>query len=411
MSMVRRQALNVVAMLAAPLIAALMAAACGTAPRPTADLSRPLPPALQLLLDSTSMQDDIGVDTFEVWICDVPLDTTDPTYQPASFRLQLTPTDVAATLEQHVPAYFARLSLGLYRPRFVAGSTYTMSARDSPNVCVDHAIAGSSASSNGVLAIATAEHTAVAAGGFGIAGTRCATPSPGRCSAMSTGRAAYLGASDFHPAWGPQPALDLVEHEIGHLLGWPHSGDDHGEGHSSGLDVMSDSAAPRQFDAGRRDAQDTLAVNRLAARWLPISSVVVADLPETAVVGDRTGPTGRFRLSPSFSSAGPRAVVLPLDRTRLLFVEYLAKAGLDALLPRGGVTVTLVDQSPEACAHTDDQPCTGANRLQLTRVGRPPFYDMLTAPGDSTTILGWTVTLQSIGDEVTFQVARTPTAG
>ena len=397
----------------------------GTTPPQTAP-----PESLRLLLDSTASIPDLGTDTIEVWICDVPLDTKDGRYNRVAFRLDLTPAGVAAELDDYVSAYFRTLSHGLYTPRFVAGGTDHMSASDTANDCVAHALAGSAATSNAVLAVATAEHTATVPGGFGIHGPPCTAVERRQCSASSTGRAAYVGASDFHPDWGPEPAVDLEEHEIGHLLGWPHSGDDSGEGHSSGLDIMSDSAAPRDFDATRRDGPDTLAVNRIAARWLPLDSVEIvnstestdsaesadsADTASTPTAFDtRTATpepkTQTFVLQPSFAESGKRAIVIPLDATRLLMVDYLAKQGFDSFLPHSGVTVTLVDQSGAACGHADATPCVGADRVQSTKVGTAPFYDMLVA-GDSATVEGWSIGVTEVGATATIQVARTPTTG
>ena len=129
--------------------------------------------------------------------------------------------------------------------------------------CVDGALDRSSADADTVLAVADAEHAADQPGGWGRPGTwpTC----DGTCPASTTLRAAYVGASDFHPDWGPVPLLDLIEHELGHTLGLPHSGSpaSGGDQYLSALDVMSNSAAPRDVDPARRDAPDTIAVDRL----------------------------------------------------------------------------------------------------------------------------------------------------
>jgi len=52
----------------------------------------PGPPAPAVRL--AAMKDVAGVDTFEVWICDVPTDTTDPTFGDPGLRLPLTADDV-----------------------------------------------------------------------------------------------------------------------------------------------------------------------------------------------------------------------------------------------------------------------------------------------------------------------------
>ena len=252
------------------------------------------PDAVRLLLSSSADHQHLSGDRFEVWVCSVPLDTTDPTYQPSSLRLPLEPGQLAEVITRQVPDYFDDLSQGRYRPTFFAGGEVSMSATDSPTDCVNAALDASQNSSTGVLAVATAEQRASVSGGFGTAGVGCKPSIFQRCSARDTRRAAYVGASDFHPDWGERPPLDLVEHEIGHTLGWPHSGDVPADSYASDLDVMSNSAAPREADSTRRDGQGTLAVNQLAAGWLPAADVLLAQ------------DSDRFRLTPSNSGTGPR---------------------------------------------------------------------------------------------------------
>lgn len=357
------------------------------------------PSALQLFLDSTTAHPAVGTDTIEVWVCRVPQDTTDPIYNPATLRLALSPRTLSNTLNRYVSAYFTRLSHGAYRPRFVAGRVHSMTAGETPQACLDGALDAASPTSDGVLAVADAEHRPTAPGGFGIDGAACPARSRVRCPAASTRRGAYVGASDFHPDWGPEPAVDLEEHEIGHMIGWPHSGADHGEGHTSGIDVMSDSAAPRDFDRGRRDGQDTLAVNRLAARWLPLSDVAVDD-------GTAVGRVRTVRLAPSTANHGTRLLILPVDRLRFLTVEYLPKSGFDDYFPHGGVTITQIDQTPSACGHLDGTPCTAEARTQRTEVGTAPFYSLLTTSGTPWHGLGWTVSVSALGETATVRAAR-----
>jgi hypothetical protein len=341
-----------------------------------------LPPALASLLASTSGWPALGIDTIEVWVCQVPLDTSDPTYHAGPLRLPLTPEGLAQTLNRFVTPYFVRLSHSLYHPVFVAGQRYAMAPGDAPQACVDDALRHSERASNAVLAVADAEHTATVLGGFGIVGSACPAATRASCPAASTGRAAYVGASDFNPVWGDEPAVDLEEHEIGHLLGWPHSGSADGGGHDSALDVMSDSAAPRDVDPTRRDGPDTLAVNRIAARWLPLRDVAVL-----------AGGSVTMALSPSSAGAGTRAVVLTVDDHRFLTVEFLADQGFDDFLPRSGIAVHLVDMS-------------SLSRSQVTEVGTAPFLDMLTDPGTSWAGHLWTVRLVALtgGDRPTAVV-------
>ena len=111
-------------------------------------------------------------------------------------------------------------------------------------------------------------------------------------------------------------------HELGHALGWVHSGDD-GTAEVSGryrcaTDVMSDSAAPRSVDATRRDGPDTLAIDRYLVGWIPRT--------EVAVVG---GSRGSVALAPSTGGVvegAHRLAVVPLDDGRFATVEVLDAA-------------------------------------------------------------------------------------
>ena len=177
--------------------------------------------------------------------------------------------------------------------------------------------------------------------------------------------------------------MDLIEHELGHALGWPHSGYDASqtEPHRSALDVMSDSAAPRTVHPNRRDAPDTLAINRLEAGWLPVSAVAV--IP-------RSGAT--IKLSPSNGASGTRLAVVELDHRRFMTIELLAAQGFDDHIPATGVAVHLIEGSD-------------ATRTQTPLVGVAP-YDHLLTQGETLAVNGWRVsvasgwgaTIQPIGD-------------
>ena len=144
--------------------------------------------------------------------------------------------------------------------------------------------------------------------------------------------------------------MDLIEHEIGHALGWPHSGYDESASKptQSALDVMSDSAAPRAVHPDRRDGPGTLAVNLLAVGWLPTTDVAVIPPAGSTVT-----------LAPSSGATGTRLAVVELDDHRFLTIELLAAEGFDDHLPATGVAVHLIDG--------DD-----TTRTQTPLVGVPP---------------------------------------
>jgi hypothetical protein len=383
-----------IAGLVAGLVAGLLAvgvivSSCSSSAGPSSTAPLATTPApLQLIIDHP---DAPPGDTFEVFVCDVPLPTTDPLYGDLPLRISLDAGLIAAQMNYGVTAYFAALSKGLYKPHFTEGTTLAMSTDETHDQCVERALDRSSADAAAVMVVATAENLATDPGGWGRPGMPCDTTF---CPAAQTRRAMYIGASDFFNSADPtgvipvfSPLRDLIEHEIGHTLDLPHSGDVDDE-HASALDLMSNSAAPRDGQPDRLDAQDTIAINRLAVGWLPESAVVVP-------VADG----GLFELAPSTGGAGQRLLVLPIDDTRFLTVEYLRPQGYDDFLPAGGLAVHLIDQSPAACEHeAGGALCTGIDRRQIVLGSSAPHLKLLRNAESISTFEGWTITLlQDIG--------------
>lgn len=375
--------------------AALFAGVSGCAtdsahPPSTSTVERPA--GLQLILDQRRAPTN---DLIEVFICDVSLPTSDPLFGDLPLRLPLTATTVATELDDNVRPFFEALSHGLYHPRFMAGSTLRITATETHADCVERALDASNPAAGAVLVVATAENLASEPGGWGRPGSPCAVDF---CPAATTRRAVYVGASDFHPDNGPVPLLDLIEHELGHTLDLPHSGDPGVNQHASALDMMSNSAAPRDAQPRRRNAQDTIAIDRAALGWLPASDIRVAS------------PGGDvFDLAASTGPAGLRLLVLPVDRFAFLTVEYLRADGFDDFLPAGGIAVHRIDQSGAACGRSSagEGLCTGIDRVQTTLGSPSPHLELLNRSGASWVLDGWTVTVHGIG--TTAQVEVRPT--
>ena len=363
--MSRRRLINA---LASAVLVTILVSGCNDDRLVSSPPPQPLPAVLAELLTTPSAGGSrtIGNDHFEVWICRVPLDSTAAIYGGLPLRLELTPQGVADVVNAAVPAYFDTISNGEYQPVFAAGGEVTISADDESQACVDAAIAGAGDDTEAVLVVADAEHGADQPGGFGSVGDPC--PASGACSIATTRRAAYVGASDFHPSWGENPPMDLVEHEIGHSLGWVHSGIDEAGNYLSGLDVMSNSAASRTTDPSRRNAPATLAVNLFLAGWLPADQVIVT-------AGEVNG-----KLAPSNGVGGWRLVLLDAGDGLLYSVELLTAVGLNDHLPSDGIAVHSV------------QIVDGALAPIVPMVGEPPYTELL-QPGAELTVGEWNLTV------------------
>lgn len=365
------------------------------------DGSAAVPPVLRTLLDTaaTAQWRATGADVIEVWTCRVPTDTTAAIYGGLPLRYPLQPAALVETFTTHVTPYFDALSHGNYHPVFVAGGEVMMSASEEPQQCLDTALTASSPTARAVLAIADAEHAPGEPGGFGTPGGPCEATN---CAASITRRSAYVAGNDFNPDLAASPPMDLVEHELGHLLGWTHSGLGPDGEYLSGLDVMSNSAAPRDVDPTRTDGPDTLGIDRLLAGWLTVDALWVAPskggsvhlAPSTADPAVAAGAAAEFR----------RLAIVPIDDSTFLTVELLVPVGVDAHLPAAGIAVHRVVVRD------------GAIESIVPLVGDAPFTTLLGASG-SLAVDGWRITAEppstesAAPDGVQWKVSIVPNLG
>lgn len=292
----------------------------------------------------------IGVDRWEVAICRVPDDAADPLYVTSAERLTVDVSEIVNRLAG-VADYFGRWSHGRVSLEWTAANDVAIESEETAVDCVDRALDQSRPSTNGVLVVADAQHAVDAPGGWGRRGERCDRP----CSASESRRAAYVGASDFSSYWGDEPPLDLIEHEIGHAFGWPHSASSAGVGdnhvYDSYLDVMSNSASPREIESTRRHAPGVLAFDAWTSGWLDDQEIVFFSLDRlrsgdwqdaVRLVASDTGP-------PIEGELHVRLVVIDIGDD-LVTIELLAARGdNDHLLGSGVAIHRLVfdDSAPE----------------------------------------------------------------
>jgi len=304
--------------------AMVMAFLAGSVGCGSGEPSEYLDPVGRLLATSESVFERAnGEDVWEVVVCRIPLQSTDPLYAMLDDRMERDAVEIARLL-QPVTEYFQRWSGGRYEPRFVPASfAVSIQATDTSQQCVEHAFEQSSPSSSGVLVVADAQHAEGSEGGRGGPGARCS----GDCSAQTTRRYVYVGASDFMSVWGSEPPLDLIEHELGHGLDWPHSslsaeGLDDVE-YDSPYDLMSNNASAREVDPRLRHGPGILVVNLLATGWIDPARVERWSPDEDSRVVDIV-PRSRL------TSAESIAVAIPIDAATFASVELVEASGDDA---------------------------------------------------------------------------------
>lgn len=329
--------------------------------------------------------------TFETWVCHVPVESSSPWFEGLPVRREVTPEQVDVLFSTRLDAYFNEVSGGRWRPVLTPGGELTISAAEGAEECAARAVEAAAADADGVIVVADAEHVGGRPGGLGGR----AVGSHGHEVAY-----AYVGASEIAPSWGGDPPADLIEHEIGHSLGWVHSGST-SDAYDSALDVMSDSAAPRAADPTRRQAPPPLAVHLAASGWL--------DADEVRVVDD--GGSISTVLVPHLQSGRHRLVVLPVGDDAVITIEYRTPRGLDAHLPHAGLALHLVEFRPAGgTTGRGSGSIAGHDLADIVAIvpltGNAPFTDLLRS-GDSLDAQGWRITADA-GGVVTVGLVSAP---
>lgn len=321
----------------------------------------------------------LGRDTWEVAICRIPAEHDSALYADGALTYLGTAQQIVTSLEA-VTQYFSRWSMGRYRIEFEAAERDVEPTYGDPETCLDGALAQSRSESDGVLVVADLQHREGRNGGSGTWGAECT----GNCPARRTRRSVYLGASDFVGLDGARVRVDLVEHEIGHALGWPHS--TRRSEYDNVVDLMSDSDAPYRSDAATIDGPGVLAFNRYVSGWLDREPLIV-------------DPT---RGDPIDIAVDDLALVAVSD-TAMLSIEFIEAVGDYSFLDSSGIAVHLIEW--------DDIGCVPPSRI-VPMCARLPRRQSIESPLDSADGLmraGRTVTVQGmkvVVNDVSFESAR-----
>ena len=359
----------------------------------------------------------LGTDTWEVWVCDV-----------ADGRLPVDAADVAGLLNREMTPYFSWLSGGRHRPEFIAGGVVeadpTHESQGAGGYQCDEGVAGASEGGTQGAVIVLDKDQVVSSGGAGrrhtsdVDGTLTVSAGtfPDNIRSIRLSAESVLPVSAYcsncrHP---DHIYLDVVAHELGHALDWPHSfGGNRPETHEALLeaDIYIDeydnpmdivSGSPQGWELRRNGlVAGTIAVNRYAAGWIDADDVAV-----------HAGGIGSYVLAP-IGISGTQMLVLPTgDSGHFISMGARVASGYDAGIPAEGVEVYLIDQRASACspesppANPDRLACTGADR-RTRQVPPPPDNDQeiyelthhVYGPGDQLTVEGFRVEVtERVGD-------------
>ncbi len=314
----------------------------------------------------------LGKDLWEVVICRIPADHDEKMYDVEAMRL----TESAAwVIEQLEPVgdYFRRWSRDRYSVEFVPASIDVAPDFGDPARCVEVAVAQSRPEADGVLVVADAQHDVGVGGGWGTDGAPCLEP----CSFQESRRVIYVGAADFVTV-GSIP-LDLLEHELGHALGWPHSR--WHRDYDSVVDVMGASASGRSADPARVHGPGILAVNRYLSGWLERDPIL---FDADRIDADR---------ATSLTIREDEFALIFLSPTRALSIEVIADVGDNDHVHGSGVAVHLIDWGASVCANPEivlegTMPvCRGWSRSHRLIAG-DDMVDGLLRTGDRVDIAG-----------------------
>ena len=269
--------------------------------------------------------DDEWTDRFEVWTCET-------LNGRQAFRVD--PAQLVRQFEAAAPRYFTWLSENRYRPEFVEGGTVSVPKDIDCLKKVTDEFRPGPKKITGVIIMTdtdsvTFPRTGAPANGYATLGYLCsrADIQARSCIWPKNGRYTVIrsilsdNSSRYH----------TLVHEIGHMLGFPHSFSDNESGwqYNNPMDVMS---------AGRTLNTGTLAVNRYSAGWISADQVEVIPVRE-----------GNSQLDAPYylehlGQSEIQMLVLPVKNGEFYTLGARVRSGRDLDIPLEGVEVYRIDQ-------------------------------------------------------------------
>lgn len=328
------------------------------------------------------IEDKIGV-----WVCKVA-GSDGPDHDPAA---------AAAWAQSITDAYFAAAAKGRYHAEFTPLGTFEIDVPSyTQSDCLQEGRLRTDSPYTNVMVV----DTTTVGGGLGGSGYVYSNGEPAALGTppKDSARGFIVGGGSYSEFPGP----DVVLHEIGHTLSFPHSYLTPTNQYDNPLDLMSGRTAGYTCSVPgfiyRCEPQHTLAFNRWAAGWLDDNQVVV-----------HTGGTEQVDLA-SPESPGTELIVAP-SRTSsqaIVTIEARTAVGFDKNLEKQGVAVHVEDSRQAMCETTTLGGCPGLWRRAGQAWGQPNSYDHVLTPGQSKTVHGLTITVgASVGSGYEVTVSGT----